>query len=1319
MSKKLLVSFALLLCLLLLPLSFAVPAEVLVIGGGGGGGNNYGGAGGGGGYIYNTSFDITQGNYTVTVGAGGLGSTTAQTKGAAGQNSFFGNLTVNHTAIGGGAGGGRTGTGTQQPSGAVGGSGGGAAGDSGAAGVGTSGQGFDGGLGINSGTFAAGGGGGALSVGTAGVTNGGRGGNEVNNSITGTAVAYSGGGGGGAGTVAGLGAINAGNGTITGTGTTRHAVNFTGAGGGGGGTGNGNGGDGGTGVVVVKYVTGTVSAVGGTITTSGAYTIHRFTSSSTFNVSAVNLQITAKDVYTNTSLSNFSALISQGNNTLGYQPFSNNVAWYKLDDNTQTASDSSGNANTGTLNGYLFYNANLTASSGVVPAFLVSGGFFGRGLEVSDNDSNTNAGPYAVINTSSQLLFGNTSAWTLMFYAKANGLKTGGNNEQTVFSAGESGGAPGFAIATNRGSSTQFTLYGPSGDKDASSNNVTVGTWNHITVIYNGSSVFTYQNGVHIQNSSWYYPTSARQIFFGARGIGYERNWNGTIDEVRLWNRSLTLTEINAERLSADPINGTNLILSHSFESNLSNASGNFSYDTNNLLSGQINDSFKFDPRDIAIATVSNYVLSNGTRLGLSNSNKMTVSAWIKGSTTSGCILGNGFSGTRSFNMIYNVGSNPTYRLFNSTTSTTLTSSQTISANVWRHIVGTYDAPTMTFYTDGVSTGTSTLGGGILADTGSFQIGGCPNNNFFNGSIDDVRIYNSSLSALEVYFLFQAGAYRIYNYSTTTGSIDTRLPLGSGNYNITLNSTDNGGYFNRLYSNYNFSANIEATMAQSVVSFTATQLISNATIAGANFTSIYLTNTTHYMRAGTYSVNATKSGYFNKAQTVTATALTSSAVTIANMTDTRLNLTIRNAITNATISSWTAQVNISAYGHSQNIITTNGTSLTDLVTGSYTVLVDSSGFALTSSSFNLTAGTNNVTLYVYTSESIGIEFRDEQSGNLITNKTVTIEFIGSAASYNYTTTNGTLYADLITPDSYVVRYYANNYSERFSYITITDRSTQNVTLYLLASTNGTSITVTVLRQDGSQVQAALVKLLKYDLATNSYIVREETLTDYLGTTSVDVEYNSEFYKFIVEYPVGTISLTTDPAYITSTQITLILDSALAGTFYSYIQDAAGDVDFNTATNNFRFTWSDSYSVVANSCMYVYRIEANYTGTFLGSNCSTASSGTLLYQVSNATQAQYYATGYFTIEGNDYFVDEAFADLRNINVWGLLGVLIALALTVTIVTMFLAVSPQAAILSTPVGITITNFAGITQFSAWVPLGVFAIAVVIVFAMGRSK
>jgi hypothetical protein len=96
--------------------------EVIVIGGGGGGGSEQGGGGGAGALLYNNSYSVSVGPYSVVIGGGGNGGASgygSSGPGSVGSQSSFGPL----TAAGGGYGGGRGPGG--QTGGGPGGSGGG------------------------------------------------------------------------------------------------------------------------------------------------------------------------------------------------------------------------------------------------------------------------------------------------------------------------------------------------------------------------------------------------------------------------------------------------------------------------------------------------------------------------------------------------------------------------------------------------------------------------------------------------------------------------------------------------------------------------------------------------------------------------------------------------------------------------------------------------------------------------------------------------------------------------------------------------------------------------------------------------------------------------------------------------------------------------------------------------------------------------------------------------------------------------------------------------------------------------------------------
>lgn len=315
--------------------------EVLVVAGGGGGGMDMGGGGGGGGVIYSSSVSVTPGSaVSVTVGNGGTGAPAAGTNGqpaghqytipaTQGGNSVFSSL----TAIGGGRGGSSYRGHILGIAGGNGGSGGGSSGYNDNAGTfnggtGTSGQGFGGGNSTQA--YRSGGGGGA---GGAGVSSpnqpnggpgviyptmspyyfGGGGGGSSYSLSTGGYGGIGGGGGGAVGTTFGGAGLN--NGSPGGGGSPNSQTNTpggnaganTGGGGGGGSHYNSNnkGGDGGSGIVIVRYP-GPQRAIGGTVTLSGDYVIHTFTTvgSTTFTpLSATN----------NSTISGFSDLSNRRN----------------------------------------------------------------------------------------------------------------------------------------------------------------------------------------------------------------------------------------------------------------------------------------------------------------------------------------------------------------------------------------------------------------------------------------------------------------------------------------------------------------------------------------------------------------------------------------------------------------------------------------------------------------------------------------------------------------------------------------------------------------------------------------------------------------------------------------------------------------------------------------------------------------------------------------------------------------------------------------------------------------------------------------------
>jgi len=289
------------------PTPIVIPAgqmSYMVVAGGASGASNGGGGGAGGlrtsygslsggGASSESNITLSNGTYTITIGAGGAlvdNSTSYQDPGNDGSaTTISGNATVN-TVGGGGGGSNNFNTGRN------GGAGGGAGAHPGApynGGTGTAGEGFDGGrAGAVNQPYAGAGGGGTGAVGAPNSASAaGAGGDGLQMTITGARVNYGGGGGGTGGTATGSlpgGAGGAGGGGTGGAYNGNGVSGTANTGGGGGGSGDGGSltsGAGGSGVVILRMNTSDYSGTttgSPTVTTDSSYTILTYTGSGTY-----------------------------------------------------------------------------------------------------------------------------------------------------------------------------------------------------------------------------------------------------------------------------------------------------------------------------------------------------------------------------------------------------------------------------------------------------------------------------------------------------------------------------------------------------------------------------------------------------------------------------------------------------------------------------------------------------------------------------------------------------------------------------------------------------------------------------------------------------------------------------------------------------------------------------------------------------------------------------------------------------------------------------------------------------------------------------
>ncbi|MFA5099042.1 MAG: LamG domain-containing protein [Candidatus Paceibacterota bacterium] len=84
---------------------------------------------------------------------------------------------------------------------------------------------------------------------------------------------------------------------------------------------------------------------------------------------------------------------------------------------------------------------------------------------------------------------------------------------------------------------------------DGISQKVPVGEWSYLAMVWNGSNLYSYFNGKFISGSgtsaagSW--TNSVYDYYVGARPLCCDQTFNGLIDDIRIYNRVLSASEIN------------------------------------------------------------------------------------------------------------------------------------------------------------------------------------------------------------------------------------------------------------------------------------------------------------------------------------------------------------------------------------------------------------------------------------------------------------------------------------------------------------------------------------------------------------------------------------------------------------------------------------------------------------------------------------------------------------------------------------------------------------------------------------------------------
>jgi len=296
-----------------------------------------------------------------------------------------------------------------------------------------------------------------------------------------------------------------------------------------------------------------------------------------------------------------------------------------------------------------------------------------------------------------------------------------------------------------------------------------IGQWYYIAASHDGATVKCYLDGVETDSAPMTgFAGGPSSLLIGSDG--WRNDWIGAIDEVAIYNRDLSGGEIRylaGFRAPVDPGTG-DLIAYYAFENNTEDGSGNGLHGTvvgdPTYVEGLAGYgmAMDFDGAD-DLVELGKFDVVGG----------ITLAAWIKADDFE-------INDARVISKAKEWGGDDHWWMLSTISETslrfrlktdegpgtaTLISDPVLEAGVWAHVVAAWDGSMMRIYKDGVEVASQEKGGSAVAvdPAISVAIGSQPSDafasdpshvaKFFDGLIDEVRIYNRALSELEVRYL--------------------------------------------------------------------------------------------------------------------------------------------------------------------------------------------------------------------------------------------------------------------------------------------------------------------------------------------------------------------------------------------------------------------------------------------------------------------------------------------------------------------------------------------------------------------------------------
>jgi len=587
----------------------------------------------------------------------------------------------------------------------------------------------------------------------------------------------------------------------------------------------------------------------------------------------------------------------------------------------------------------------------------------------------------------------------------------------------------------------------------------------------------------------------------------------------------------------------------------------------------------------------------------------------------------------------------------------------TRTSGTWYHFAAVYYGnTTAAFYMDGVLIAHGTLGTQNLntnkITTGQSHTAGAK----FAGNIDDFRIYDYALTETQINNIYNnpngTSSSNPYLYIQLQDIVDNSnlegltVTLNDGTTNTT--QSDGIAYFynsstqsfnvtdsNNLYFDYNSTSNPTENSTSTYQIYGAFPGIQAYNVEGNsinnfNITNAYYTNTTSTGTAYTYfapnsteePVNVTSTNYYLYEGSINTTGQDTSTKNISGLYQSVITVNATNVYTGDVLNNYTGWIYNEDTGYNITFNTTGNQTTLYALEGNHTVFIDVPGYSISENNYNnqnYTALNNyTITFNLYSENSVNVNiYKEEDATPILENITVLVE--GTSSSDTFYTNTSNLLIEGLSDGNYTFKLSGDNWTQRSYIVTVADRSTQNLNVYL--SNASDTVTFTNLDFDTSQ-PIETVAMYQQRLINDTWTTIESKYTDITGRAQFTHDLNVK-YRFTAEkntYESKVFDL--DPIIYTS--YTIRLQKSLTVDTNTGLFDVSLVYYPKSFTNEANNTFTFTFGSVGGS-LQTYGYLLTYPGGTQGDSGSSANGETL-------------NTGNFLITGAVY------GDYANLTYW---------------------------------------------------------------------